>query len=267
MPDNKSFKKELPFILNQILVSESTMAQKNELKFIYCASGSGKIICNNTSISIYDGDIAVINPMLLHKTTIEKDSIIYSLIISKEFCESNDINLSKYIYTEEIKDKSATSLFNELINEYNSSDDFSYHSSYHAAVLLLVFITRNYSSKISTLIKNKSNALSVARAEKTIQYIKDNITENPSINDLANQIHISKYYFLHEFKNVTGFTISQVKNILRCSQAKKLLADTSLSINEISEKCGFNNYSYFYTSFKKEIGVSPSEYRQNCQNI
>ena len=48
-------------------------------------------------------------------------------------------------------------------------------------------------------------------------------------------------------------------NLLRCYEAKKLLKTNKFTIKEVSEKCGFFNYSYFAKTFKKHIGVLPSE--------
>ena len=49
---------------------------------------------------------------------------------------------------------------------------------------------------------------------------------------------------------------------IRIKNAKQLLVDTSLPLSEIAEKTGFENGYYFSTAFKKEVGLSPSEYRK-----
>lgn len=234
----------------------------NELLILFCASGKGEMFCDNLCISLNENDIIIIPPSTTRKICADSIFEIYSLKVGKVFCEKNGIDLSRYIFAKSASDSEVSSLFNIIIEKNSSVYELSHFSVIHTTILLLIYIIRNHSSKISSLIKDKSNSVSVERAERIIQYLKENISQNISIKELADQIHISKYYFLHEFKNVTGFTISQVKNILRCREAKKLLEDSNYSTLDISEKCGFNNYSYFYTVFKKETGLSPIEYRQ-----
>ena len=56
-------------------------------------------------------------------------------------------------------------------------------------------------------------------------------------------------------------------NKLRLSKAKTLLANTNLSIEQISLKCGFNEYSYFTRLFKKQFGQTPTNYREENKKI
>ena len=48
---------------------------------------------------------------------------------------------------------------------------------------------------------------------------------------------------------------------LRVEQAKQLLRETNLKINQIASQCGFRSASYFIVVFRKQTGLSPSEYR------
>ncbi|MDG0794182.1 AraC family transcriptional regulator [Cohnella ginsengisoli] len=75
-------------------------------------------------------------------------------------------------------------------------------------------------------------------------------------------------YFSNYFKKTFGVNYVEYLNKVRLSHARDLLRSTSLSIAEIGEKTGYLNASTFTTTFKKYMGVSPSDYRkQNDQQI
>jgi two-component system, response regulator YesN len=85
---------------------------------------------------------------------------------------------------------------------------------------------------------------------------------NFSLDLLADSIGMSTAHMCRVYKQYTGNTIIDILGEKRMDQARKLLIDTNLSINEIAEKVGYINASYFYRVFKKANGVTPNEYRK-----
>ena len=93
------------------------------------------------------------------------------------------------------------------------------------------------------------------------EYIRNNLSHELTRQELASRVHLSQSALARMFKNGTGMTLTEYIFNLRLETAKRLLQTTSIPIGEAAEKCGFRNYSYFYTRFKDAVGVSPSEYR------
>nr|WP_307990781.1 AraC family transcriptional regulator [uncultured Niameybacter sp.] len=96
--------------------------------------------------------------------------------------------------------------------------------------------------------------------KKAIQYIHAHMDEPLTLETVCEAIHLNKCYFCTLFKQDTGFTFTQYLNQIRIHQAKHLMIDTKLSLYDIAFCCGFNNYSYFCTTFKKIVGQSPSSF-------
>jgi len=94
------------------------------------------------------------------------------------------------------------------------------------------------------------------------QYIKDNFGENISISDIAKQENFNVSYFSTLFKKETGLTFSEYLTNVRIDEAKRLLKETSLSIAVIMNNVGYNDTKHFTTTFRKHVGVKPSEYRK-----
>ncbi|MEF9960348.1 MAG: helix-turn-helix domain-containing protein [Niameybacter sp.] len=96
--------------------------------------------------------------------------------------------------------------------------------------------------------------------KKAIQYMHQHLNEPLTLDTVCDSIHLNKCYFCTLFKNDTGLTFTQYLNKIRIDAAKHLMQETTLSLDEIAYRCGFNTYSYFCTTFKKITGQPPSAF-------
>lgn len=110
---------------------------------------------------------------------------------------------------------------------------------------------------------NPMDQVKYERAARLIHYIDENLDEDLSLKKLAGELHYSVSYISRIFREVSGTSLNQYITTKRISVAKLLLADSSLTLDEISRKVGFNSYNHFFRCFRKEEGVSPSEYRRS----
>ena len=94
-----------------------------------------------------------------------------------------------------------------------------------------------------------------------LQYIHQHLTEKISIDTLAGQVCMSKSSFFQAFKDT--FHISPLEYIIRqrIELAKRIMADSTLTITEVCYQSGFNNLNYFIKLFKRLEGVTPKMYR------
>lgn len=100
-----------------------------------------------------------------------------------------------------------------------------------------------------------------------ISVIKDYIRTHLADPDLgrisiADEIHMNADYLSHIFSTKTGTSLSSYIMDERMTTAKRLLATTSLSTQQICDQIGIANVSYFYRQFKKSSGVTPQQYRE-----
>lgn len=112
------------------------------------------------------------------------------------------------------------------------------------------------------LVNNKSVKQYSPMIRKTLHYIEFNLDAKISLGDLAKLNEVSIPYLAGQFKKEVGETIIQYTNHLRIETAVKLLNTSSLSIQDIASYVGILDYNYFTKVFKKEIGLSPSQYRK-----
>ncbi|MFX3635887.1 MAG: response regulator [Candidatus Pristimantibacillus sp.] len=98
--------------------------------------------------------------------------------------------------------------------------------------------------------------------EKAVHYTKDHYSDPEiSIQRLCSYLHISTGYFSGVFKKEVKMTFVQYLMHIRMEAAKELLRSTELKAFEIAERVGFADPNYFSFCFKKQVGISPRDYR------
>ncbi|KXG78679.1 HTH-type transcriptional regulator YesS [Fervidicola ferrireducens] len=97
--------------------------------------------------------------------------------------------------------------------------------------------------------------------ERAIRYIQENFRKPLTLEEVADHVHVSPYYFSHGFKNFTGMSFIQYVTKLRVEEAKKLLLSTNLSVKEVGKMVGYSDANYFSRVFKNEIGMPPSRFK------
>ncbi|MBO7096125.1 MAG: helix-turn-helix domain-containing protein, partial [Lachnospiraceae bacterium] len=118
----------------------------------------------------------------------------------------------------------------------------------------LIFSCRNISTK-----REESSNDAIEAAKK---YIEKNYTLNITLEDVSREVNISSYYLSRIFKEGTGENFIDYLTKLRIEKAKELLSTTQYSMKEICARSGYSDPNYFSKTFKKNVGVTPTEYRE-----
>lgn len=124
---------------------------------------------------------------------------------------------------------------------------------------LLGKVSYTFAEKVA---QSKTPVSTDERMQKAILYIQQNVNQHLTVGDVADYVGFSKSYFSAYFKKTLGFSVSAF--ILRCKleEGRELLQYTDKSISTISEFLCFSSQSHFHTSFRKQFGMTPSEYRK-----
>lgn len=102
--------------------------------------------------------------------------------------------------------------------------------------------------------------------DEAVQYFHKNYHTEININEYAATHHMSVSWFIRGFKEYTDSTPTQYILSLRISNAQILLETTDYNITEIAEIVGYENPLYFSRLFKKQVGVSPSDFRKQLRD-
>lgn len=153
--------------------------------------------------------------------------------------------------------------------------EFSYAQEavqHHAYDYLLKPIKPEELSRVMTAIINERDGVtdeermpvvSDRMIDNVLSDIREHYMEDISLTSLSAKYNISMGHLSKLIKEQLSVNFSDYIASLRIQRAKELLRDDSLSIQEISEIVGYNDYFYFTKVFKKVEGISPSKYRKS----
>lgn len=143
------------------------------------------------------------------------------------------------------------------ITDYlNSSQEQSlYQAHRHLASVFDLLITRSVCEPVPSLVDD--------RLQRVRQWIEEHYQENLSMDGLARMAGVSRGYFFRSFKKAFGISPLAYQQGLRIEAAKTLLHAASLNCSEIADRTGFENVCFFHRVFKKHVGITPRQYRNN----
>ncbi|HUX11769.1 MAG TPA: response regulator [Spirochaetia bacterium] len=127
---------------------------------------------------------------------------------------------------------------------------------------------RDLQRKARAVIAERQNRQSVAKALEAEDYIAAHFAEpGLSLTRLCRAISISKSYLSTVFKGHTGMTFVEYLTNIRMERARELLGSSNLKSYEVAEQVGFTDAHYFSLTFRKQTGISPTEYRDSVRGV
>ena len=143
-----------------------------------------------------------------------------------------------------------------LQSDYTALPMFTLPQSQSIANLAQILIGHILTEK---MLKPDSGEI-VTRA---VTFIQDNLEKDLSIKLISQSINVSKSVLYKKFRDRFHCTVGEYINRKRVEQSRKLLTSSSLSMEEISQQCGFSSASYFTKIFKQHTGTTPLKYKKS----
>jgi AraC-like DNA-binding protein len=229
------------------------------IELLYCMSGNGEVTSDRTSKPFQPGDLAIINSNNIHRVYSDGSNLSYiCLIADKLFTASIGLDVEILQFKPIVRHPDIGVLFSRIDDELKQKRPY-YQAAVKAAVTdLMVLLSRNFLED-SRLVQYKSDSPQTQMMKTAINMIRDNFTKPVNIDAICQAVGFSRYYFCHVFKNYTGKTVVDYINFLRCCNARSLILSGSCNISESARMSGISNLSYFTRTYKKHMGVLPSE--------
>lgn len=234
------------------------------VELFYVVSGKGILLIEDDIIPVKANDLIVMNPHVEHSAKADLDSTIEFIAFGIDGlafafgCAANE-NPKNYSYRNYNSMQNHWIAFAQLMQRELRKKNPGYDVVCQSLLqVLLIFISREQQLSIIS-----NSALKVSK-ECTLakRYIDSNYSQPINLDLLAKITHINKYYLAHSFTNCLGQSPISYLTDRRLQASMDLLINSCISIAQIAENTGFTSQSYFSQIFKKEIGMTPQQYRK-----
>lgn len=132
----------------------------------------------------------------------------------------------------------------------------------HEAVVKLLTIFAQHLSMLSNQVVVAQENAEPPVITRAKDFIMEHQTENLRLSHVAKACNTSTFYFCKMFKKVTGINFTDYLSRVRIEKSKNLLLNPNLRVSEIAFEVGFQSLTHFNRVFKKILGQSPTEYRE-----
>lgn len=251
----------------------------NFFEMIYVLDGECNNVVSNYPLHMTAGDLCIIPPNIKHTISVfDEKSIVINILIKNSTFEdiffnllrSNNILSSFFlnnIYSKKIndyiifhtnKDKDLSSLIMDLFLEYENKSRYYREVLNSQLISFFARMLRRYENNCELPPSFKKGDM---KSLELIRYMHDNY-QNITLNSVAEEFHYTPQHTSRLIKSTTGYTYTQLLKEIRLERAKSLLRDTSITIQDICTNVGYLNPEHFIRTFKRDYGMTPSEYRR-----
>jgi AraC-like DNA-binding protein len=232
----------------------------HEYQINYITQGEGIMETRDGTFPVSEGSIILLKPNLWHrykplsKTGWTEHYLGFNGDIADSMIKSSSL-LNELPVIQIGFHELLINVFQDIFN-YIKSEKPGYHQVCSGLVIHIL-------GQIISINKNKDFQNNVGKTvQKSCLMIRDNLSANMNIEQMASELNINYSVFRKAFKQYTGLSPMQYHTSLRMKQALYLLANSELSIKEISFNLGFCSVFYFSKLFKEKTGISPGLYRR-----
>ncbi len=253
---------EIPLIFHRNSKNEGLAAAPNwheNPEFLYITEGEASVLCGDASVTAKAGELVCIGAYRAHTVRATPSVCYHCLIVDADFCRESGIEPLELELPTVVKNEKIASLFLAIDASLLSGDAYRIPRVRGAVLAFLAELAASH----ACTPKKQENVGAVRTVYLTVGYMRAHMAEEISLDDLARESGLSRFYFARLFRSVTGISPLVYLTLLRLEHAQRLLDGGALPIAEIAASCGLGSPSYFARTFKKYCGMLPSEYRRS----
>lgn len=235
------------------------------LEILFVTDGQVQITIEDKAYNVSKGDLIIYNAGVQHSERSNVSDPAKILFVAYDGLQITDLPPNWLIpasydyafHSGKMYDIFYT-YFNILIKEFELKDNFYTEIAQNVSRTLLMYVLRliNHTKNTSALLDSSKII------ETALSYIEENFRDKITLDDLAEACFTNKFYISHLFTRIQNVSIGKYIVNRRIEEAKLLLSDEDLSIASIAEQTGFIDPGYFCRAFKKNTGLTPSDYRK-----
>ena len=238
----------------------------NHLELFYIVGGKGQFLIQDQLYPVNSNNLVIINPNVTHTEVSLNAQPLEYIVLGIEGIElaTSESSNGQFNILDHFESVDISSCLRNILREMEQKNT-GYEDVCQAYMeILIIRLMRNTALAVPTESQVVSGNRQCAAVKR---YIDLHFKESLTLDQLAEDAHMNKYYLSHAFKRVYGTSPINYMITKRIEESKYLLAETDLSMSQIAQLLGFSSLSYFSQVFRRTQSVSPMEYRQNAKNL
>lgn len=238
----------------------------NHTELFFIVSGKGQFLIQDQFFPVGINNLVIINPNVLHTEDSLNAQPLEYIVLGIEGIElANDENSNgQFSILDHMESVEISGCLRNILREMEQKNT-GYEDVCQAYMeILIIRLMRSTTLSVPPEPQISSGNRQCAAVRR---YIDLHFKEPLTLEQLAEESHMNKYYLSHSFKREYGTSPINYMISRRIEESKYLLAETDLSMTQIAQLLGFSSLSYFSQVFRRTQSVSPLEYRQSTKTI
>ena len=238
----------------------------NHTELFFIVSGKGQFIIQDQIFPVDVNNLVIINPNVAHTEDSLNAQPLEYIVLGIEGIElaTSENSNGQFCILDHFESLEISSCIRNILREMELKNT-GYEDICQAYMEILI-IRLMRSTSLS--VQSEPQAISGNRQCAAVRrYIDLHFKEPLTLEQLADDAHMNKYYLSHAFKREYGVSPINYMITRRVEESKYLLAETDLPMSQISQLLGFSSLSYFSQVFRRSQNISPMEYRKNTRRL
>ena len=230
-------------------------------ELFYIIGGNGQFLIDDERFPVREHQLVIVNPNIIHTELSYEAHPLEYIVLGIEGLEISTpgTNEERYcLYTFPSANRVLNCMQSILWEMQEREPEYQMACQAYMDILV-VQLMRNTDTSMTQATSSASTNRQCAAIRR---YIDNHYKEPLTLDLLAAEVNVNKYYLAHAYKQSYGISPINYMIARRIQEGKRLLTETDLSLSQISEVLGFSSASYFSQSFRKTEGISPVEYRK-----
>ena len=243
-------------------------------KMVLLLSGRVDYTVESVTYALKPWDVLLVKHHTIHKALIDKSEPYDRVIIyldGKYFdrimpnaglmdCFEQADKSGRHLLSPDGEQRGRLELALEAYEEAMRDENFGAQTMRDTLLMqLLVLINRIYASGAAT--PERAETPRDPKIAAALSYINENLTRELSVEELAEQMFLSRYHFMRLFKAQTGSTVHAYIRQKRLLYASRLIREGQSAAQAAAES-GFSDYSAFHRAFRECFGISPGQLKK-----
>ena len=238
----------------------------NHMELFYIVGGKGQFLIQDQLYPVDANNLVIINPNVTHTEVSLNAQPLEYIVLGIEGIElaTSENSNGQFNILDHVESVEISGCLRNILREMEQKNP-GYEDVCQAYMeILIIRMMRNTALSVLT----EPQVISANRQCAAVKrYIDLHFKEALTLDQLAQEAHINKYYLSHAFKREYGVSPINYLITKRIEESKYLLAETDLSTSQIAQLLGFSSLSYFSQVFRRTQSISPMEYRHNARGL